>query len=442
MMATLLIIDDDTSYCQLLVRLVSREGYRVLEANNMTSGLRLLEREEVQVVLSDVYMPDGNGVELTKAIKSKFPCIEVIVMTSLGRIVDGVNAIKNGAFDYLEKDSTSVHLIPQLSKAVEKSFLQERIQSLESSLSEKHNFSNIIGESVLLNKAKDLAAKVALTDASVLLLDQTGTGKEVFAQAIHYGSHRKLKPFIAVNCSSFGKEILESELFGHKAGAFTGALKDKRGHLDEAKGGTLFLDEIGDMDILLQAKLLRVLETKEYYRVGDAKPSCADVRIIAATNRNLEGESEKGIFRSDLFYRISGFQINLPSLNERENDIVLLSHFFIKELSARMNKPLPIAHKGFLEALRQHYWKGNIRELRNVIERALIISSGQLTIDDLPAEFSSERSTACICDLSRVEKQHIIKTLEYTKGNKAKAASLMSIGLTTLYAKLKEYQLS
>ena len=214
-------------------------------------------------------------------------------MTSEGSIGDGVMAIKNGAFDYLEKDNAGSKLIPLLNKAVEKSTLQMRIQSLESSLTDKHNWASIIGESAPVARAKELAAKVALTDATVLLLGPTGTGKEVFAQAIHYAGKRKLKPFVAVNCSSFGKEILESELFGHKAGAFTGAVKDKRGYLEEANSGTLFLDEIGDMNIGLQAKLLRVLESREYYRVGEAKPTKADVRIIAATNRNLEHESER-----------------------------------------------------------------------------------------------------------------------------------------------------
>jgi two-component system NtrC family response regulator len=273
-----------------------------------------------------------------------------------------------------------------------------------------------------------------------LLLGETGTGKEFFAQAIHEGSRRALKPFVAVNCSAFGKDILESELFGYKAGAFTGAFKDKRGLFEEANEGTIFLDEIGEMNIDLQAKLLRVLETSEFYRLGDSKPSRVNVRVIAASNRNLKDEIEKGHFRPDLFYRLSVFLIHLPSLNERAEDIAPIAHYFINFFALKMNKPEPIMSDAFLKALQQHSWKGNTRELKNVLERAVILADKELLPQDLPFDFSSY-SSKFVFDLAEVEKQHIQKILKHTGGNKTEAARLMNIGLTTLYRKLQDYKM-
>ena len=249
------------------------------------------------------------------------------------------------------------------------------------------------------------------------------------------------KPFVAVNCSALGKEILESELFGHKAGAFTGALKDKRGLLEEANEGTIFLDEIGEMHIDLQAKLLRVLETSEFYRVGDAKTTKVNVRIIAATNRNLREESEQGHFRLDLYYRLSVFQIHLPSLNERIEDIEAIAPYFIKVFAGKMNKPVPAMSAEFLNALKKHHWKGNTSELKNVIERALILSDGALSPSSLPFDFASASSSPFVYNLEEVEKMHILKVLQLTGGNKTEAASKMNIALATLYRKIKDYQL-
>lgn len=413
----------------------------MLDAENATLGLKQMQKEDVRVVLSDVNLPDANGVELVQTIKAKYPFAEIIVITSFGTIEDGVKSIKNGAFDYLVKGQDNQKIIPLLNKAIEKSRLQHRIQQLEKKISEKFSFDNIIGISSSIQKAKDLAGKVAQTDATVLLLGETGTGKEIFAQSIHEAGSRKLMPFVAVNCSAFGKEILESEIFGHKAGSFTGALKDKKGLLEEANGGTIFLDEVGEMNIDLQAKLLRVLETQQFYKVGDSKPTAVNVRIIAATNRNLQNEAEKGNFRLDLFYRLSVFQISLPSLAERPDDMEMLALHFIKVYSDRMNKPVPKLNKDFLQALKKHPWKGNIRELKNVIERALILSEGELHAELLPFDFSETAGTAHSFDLAEIEKQHIRKVLRHTNKNKTEAARLMNIGLTTLYRKIQEYKL-
>jgi two-component system, NtrC family, response regulator len=441
MKATVLIIDDEAKLRGLLSRIISLEGFQVHEAGDIKTGMKMLDKAEVQVVLSDVKLPDGNGVDLTREIKSKYPCIEVIVLTAFGTIADGVNAIKNGAFDYLVKGDDNERIIPLLNKAIEKAQLQFRISQLEKKVADKYSFKNILGTSKAIQQAKDLAAKVALTDTTVLLLGETGTGKEVFAQSIHEAGHRKQKPFIAVNCSALGKEILESELFGHKAGAFTGALKDKRGLLEEANEGTIFLDEIGEMNIDLQAKLLRVIETSEFYRVGDAKTTKVNVRIIAATNRNLREESEKGNFRLDLFYRLSVFQIHLPSLNERVDDIEVLAQYFIRLFADKMNKQVPAMSDEFLQALKKHHWKGNTRELKNVIERSVILSDSALQPASLPFDFSSSASSPFVYNLEEVEKQHIQKVLQLTQGNKTEAAHRMNIALATLYRKIKDYKL-
>jgi len=273
-----------------------------------------------------------------------------------------------------------------------------------------------------------------------LLLGETGTGKEVFAQAIHYESHRKSKPFVALNCSAFPKDLLESELFGHAEGAFTGASKSKKGLIEEAHDGTLFLDEIGEMNIDLQSKLLRVLETGDFYRVGESKSRHVNVRFIAATNRDIEKEAEGGTFRKDLYYRLSVFAISLPALRDRKDDIILLAKYFIKHFSLKTNKQEPSITKSFIKTLEHHPWKGNIRELKNVIERSVILCDGELTEAILPSDFVTDENSN-VFELSSVEKTHIKKVLAHTGGNKTQSAKLLGIGLTTLYQKIKDYNL-
>ena len=308
-------------------------------------------------------------------------------------------------------------------------------------------FDTVLGHSRGLQQVIQLARKVAVTDVPVLLTGETGTGKEVFAQAIHNGSARAKQPFVAINCSAFSKELLESEIFGHKAGAFTGALKDKKGLFEEANNGTIFLDEIGEMAFELQAKLLRILETGEYIKIGDTKPTHVNVRIIAATNRNLTEEIKAGRFREDLFYRLSVFQVHLPALRERTGDIRILATAFAKSFSEKLSYTVNEMTPAFLEALEQQPWKGNIRELRNVIERSLIVcEGGRLDICDLPLEIQnthyecSDDSVGSF-ELAAMERRHIARVLEYTKGNKTEAARLLKIGLTTLYRKIEEYKI-
>lgn len=440
MKPSVLIVDDEATLRKLLARIIELEGYQVYEAASLKEAGKILD-ESVQVVISDVKLPDGNGVEFTAKVKKEFPAIEVIVLTAHGTIADGVKAIKNGAFDYLTKGDHQDKIIPLLHKASEKSLLQQKIISLESKLQHKYGFETIIGEHKHIKQAIDLARRVAGTDTNVLLLGETGTGKEVFAQAIHYESHRKAKPFIAVNCSAFAKDLLENELFGHAEGAFTGANKAAKGYLEEAHEGTLFLDEIGEMNIDLQAKLLRVIETGEFYRVGESKLRRVNVRFIAATNRNLAVESERGTFRSDLYYRLSVFSITLPALRERKQDIRALADFFIRQFSLKINRKMPMVSAGFMKALEGHAWKGNIRELKNIIERSVILADEELFESVLPSDFMTDQDSESL-DLASVEKHHIRKVLGIANGNKTQAAKLLGIGLTTLYQKLKDFNLS
>jgi len=448
-MSKILIIDDEVQIRTLLTRMMELEGYDVCQAGDCRAALKQLELQNPDVVLCDVFLPDGNGVDLVLAIKKAAPNVEVILLTAHGNIPDGVQAIKNGAFDYITKGDDNNKIIPLISRAVEKARMNVRLEKLEKKVGQTYSFDSILGESKVLKDAVSLAQKVSGTDVPVLLTGETGTGKEVFAQAIHYSSKRARQNFVAVNCSSFSKELLESEMFGHKAGSFTGALKDKKGLFEEANNGTIFLDEIGEMAFELQAKLLRILETGEYIKIGDTKPTRVNVRIIAATNRNLSQEIVAGRFREDLFYRLSVFQIHLPPLRERAGDIRLLAKAFIKSFAEQLARPVVEIAPAFLEALDSQPWKGNIRELRNVIERSMIVcESGYLDIADLPFDIQnahyehSNDSSPGSFELSAMERRHIARVLEYTRGNKTEAARLLKIGLTTLYRKIEEYKIS
>ncbi|WP_300674757.1 sigma-54 dependent transcriptional regulator [Soonwooa sp.] len=446
-MTRILIVDDEEKIRTLLARLLGLEGFDVVPVSNLKAAAKRLELDDIDVVVCDVKLPDGSGVDFSKLVKSQYPATELILLTAFGNIPDGVQAIKNGAFDYITKGDDNNKIIPLVYKAAEKVKLNRRILQLERQLGNQQSFDSIVGESRLLKSAIDSAKKVATTDATVLLTGETGTGKEVFAQAIHNASPRSKQNFIAVNCSAFSKELLENELFGHKAGAFTGAVKDAKGIFEEANNGTVFLDEIGEMPLDLQAKLLRVLESGEFLKVGDTKPTKVDVRIIAATNRNLQQEIESANFREDLFYRIAVFQISLPSLRDRVADIPALARFFLSKFASKSTKHITSISPEYLEALQKHNWKGNIRELRNIIERSVILTDGsELMLESLPLDFivnsaSNKENELSEFSMANIEKQHIQKILKFTKGNKAEAARLMEIGIATLYRKIEEYQL-
>lgn len=445
-MKKILLIDDEEKLRKLMARIIELERMEVFQAEDATTGLKLLEKQDFDVVICDVRLPDANGVDLVPRIKKIKPLVEIILLTAYGNIPDSVQAIKNGAFDYITKGDDNNRIIPLVYRALEKVELSKRVSQLEQRIEQKYSFDNIIGKSTPILSAIEMARKVAQTEATVLLTGETGTGKEIFAQAIHYGSQRKNKPFVAINCSAFSKELLESEFFGHKAGAFTGALKDKKGLFEEAHDGTIFLDEIGEMPVDLQAKILRVIETKEFLKIGETKPQKIDVRIIAATNRILEKEIDADRFRRDLFYRLSVFQIHLPPLRERVSDIKLFVNEFVNQFATKSNKRINTVSPDYLKLLEQNSWKGNIRELRNVIERSVILTADDtLSIDTLPLEIqypdtdSSDLATAMA--LSDIERMHIEKILDYTQGNKAEAARILKIGIATLYRKIEGYKL-
>ncbi len=446
-MNTVLIIDDEEKLRSLLARIIRLEGFTVTEAGNIKIARKAIEKDEPEIILCDVKLPDGNGIDFIKEIKTKHALPEIILLTAYGNIPDGIQAMKNGAFDYIVKGNDNDKVIPLLNKAIEKVELKKKIASLEKQVGKKYTFESIIGNSSSIQQSIQLAKKVAPGNTTVLLLGETGTGKEVFAQAIHNAGDRAGKTFMALNCSAFSKELLESEIFGHKAGAFTGALKDKKGLIEEADSGTLFLDEIGEMPFELQAKLLRVLETNEFIKVGDTHVTKVDVRIIAATNRDLEQEVKELKFREDLYYRLNVFTIVLPPLRERQKDIPALAEYYLKVFAAKTNIAITGMDKQFLEQLQKHEWKGNIRELKNIMERAVILANTpQLTIENLPLEMQVMPGNAftgnSIFDMAVMEKNHIQKVLLYVKGNKTEAAKLLNIGLTTLYRKIEEYGIS
>ncbi|HCS21836.1 MAG TPA: sigma-54-dependent Fis family transcriptional regulator [Bacteroidetes bacterium] len=441
----ILIVDDEDDLRNLMARVLELEDFTVYTASTPAQAFNILENKPVEVVVSDVRLEVANGLDLIPEYKQKKPFAEIIMLTAYGNIPDGVNSIKRGAFDYLTKGDDNIRIVPVVEKALEKARISTQLFKLEAD-TPVTGFDAVIGESPALKSAIKLATRVAGSDLSVLLTGETGTGKEVFANAIHHASKRNKKPFMALNCSALGKELLESELFGHVKGSFTGATGDKTGFFEAAAGGTLFLDEIGEMSLDLQAKLLRVLETSMYYMVGSTKEKKADVRIIAATNRDLLTEAEAGNFRLDLYYRLSTFVVELPPLNKRGDDVIILAEYFVKQAAGRMGMAVPKFSKALINALKQHAWKGNLRELKNVMERALILcDSGELDVELLPQDFNGGHGGAALVrpnatvDLASLEKDHIANMLAFTGGNKTRTADILGIGIATLYRKIQEY---
>ncbi|RZL50730.1 MAG: sigma-54-dependent Fis family transcriptional regulator [Pedobacter sp.] len=433
---SLLIIDDEKKLCDLLARILELEGYQVHKAYTGTDGLNILKTQDISVVLCDVKLPDYNGIDLVGLIKQQRPSIQVINLTAYGTIADSVSAMKNGAYDYITKGDDNDKIIPLVAKAFEAA--KKTPNSLNQPLNAPRGFEKIVGNSKAITNAISLARKVAPSEANVLLLGETGTGKEVFANAIHQSSKHATNVLLAINCSAISAELLESELFGYKKGAFTGALQDKKGLLEQADRGTLFLDEIGDMPLHMQAKILRVLEDGTFIKIGDLQPKKVSVRIIAATHKDLTKEVEKGNFREDLFYRLSVFTLHLPALREREQDIILLAEYFINRFASKKVEISDELKNVFLA----HLWKGNIRELKNTIERALILNEGStLTISLLPSNFGLTQSDNNNMDMASIEEKHIKKVLAYTSGNKTETARLLGIGLATLYRKMEQYDI-
>lgn len=459
---TILIVEDEENLRSLLSKILSLEGFKVFQAGDVAAAKDILEKETIYLVVTDVMLPDTNGIEFTKFVKKEYPLTEVVVLTAFGNIKDGVKAMKLGAFDYLTKGDGDERLPYIANKAIEKAALHRKLYEVDFRPDVRSNFNKIIGNSSPVKRMKDLASKVAVTDTTVLLLGETGTGKELLAEAIHLSSRRRKGPFITINCAAIPKDLQESELFGHKKGAFTGASTDKKGFFEVADRGTIFLDELGEMSPELQAKLLRAIENKVFNRVGDTSPIPVDIRIIAATNRDLINE-DNSEFRRDLYYRLSTFTIDLPPLRERPEDIDPIALHFLKDYTTAIGKGMIDIDPEFLYYLKRYDFPGNIRELKNIVERAVILAEGNyLTAETLPNEVlqrNAQPEVAAVgegissappalqyeadsVDLKSVEQEHILRVLNMVNGNKSEAAKRLDIGLATLYRKLKEYNVS
>ena len=393
-METLLIIDDERNYLLVLEDLLAEEGYEVITADSAEKGLEIVRSSDLDAVVTDMKMPGMDGMALLEHCHAEKPDLPLIMMTAFGSVEKAVEAMRKGAFDYILKPFKNEELKLTIRKAVEHHHLLRQNRYLTQTLEGRYQFSNIIGKSSQMLRIFELIEKVAPAKATVLVTGESGTGKELIARAIHFNSPRRDQPFISVNCGALPENLLESELFGHERGSFTGAVSQRKGRFELAHGGTLFLDEISEMSTPLQVKLLRVLQEMEFERVGGAQTIKVDVRVVAASNRNLRSEVDQGRFRSDLFYRLNVVHVHVPPLRERVDDIPLLVNHFLAKCAQDRPRPLGIDSEA-LRCLIEYPWPGNVRELENVIERSVILSDGErITLRDLPPEFRAPRPTS------------------------------------------------
>lgn len=452
---SVLIVEDDPSLCTSLVSALESASYNVRQAGSALQALEILHTEPFDIILSDLRLPDVEGLSFVAQCRETCPQAALILMTAFGSVECALDAMRAGAYDYISKPFSPDQLILTLRKAAEREKLKAENTALRAAVSQRYNFSNIITKSPAMKRILESVKRLALFNTTVLITGESGTGKELIAQALHHNSPRRGKPFIAINCGAIPENLMESELFGHKRGAFTDATRDKRGLLEEASGGTIFLDEIGEMPLHLQVKILRALQEQHIRRVGDEQNIEIDVRVIAATLRNLEEDVKIGRFRDDLFYRLNVVSFHVPALRERPEDIpVLVQHFMRKHnkrLKLNVNEVSPEAMKCMLG----YSWKGNVRELENSIERALVLTeSGRIDCDSLPPQVraSMERNSEAQQDnpaddnvlsiKQRTREMEIIlirKALAKTGGNRTRAAKILEISHRALLYKLKEY---
>ena len=444
----ILVTEDDARTRESLSRVMTRAGYRTLTAADGAEALVLLERETVDVVLTDLKMPGIDGISLLERLRARSPETIVIILTAFGTVDHAVEAMKKGAYDFLTKPINLDKVDLLLQHALEARRLVRENRELKLRLRETAGLKHLLGQSAAMQRLREIVQQVAATDAAALILGETGTGKELVAHGIHYGSARADRPFVKVSCAALPEGLLESELFGHERGAFTGARERRKGRFELAHGGTLFLDEVGDMSPPTQAKLLRVLQEQEFERVGGSQTVRIDVRLIAATNRDLEDLVAEGTFREDLYYRLNVVSIHVPSLRERAEDIPALTAHFLRMSADRWGKPVPEVTVDALALLCRYSWPGNVRELQHVAESMLVFSKGgPITAADLPpAVRGGERSVepgarGSSASLRELERQAIARTLVATGGNKRKASEILGIGLKTLYRKIQEFGL-
>jgi two-component system response regulator HydG len=439
-----LVVDDDASNRESLVRIFEREGLEALTACDGREALDLLRKRRISVVLTDLMMPGLTGLELLRAARAVSPETEFILMTAFGTVETAVEAMKEGAWDFVTKPFKRIQIVRAVRRALDQRSLVMENQALRAELQEARRDRSIIGNALVMRSALDLARQVAASRATVMLLGESGTGKELFARAIHQWSERAARPFIALNCAALPESLLEAELFGHEKGAFTGAQARRQGRFELAHGGTLFLDEVAEMSPQVQVKLLRVLQEGEFERVGGSQTIKVDARIVAATNKHLEGEVEAGRFREDLFYRLNVIQLALPPLRARRDDIPLLAQHFLERFAMRNQKRINGITTEAVAALQAWSWPGNVRELENLMERAVVLCRSEVIgLEDLPTmmrehvpEQQRSLSFAIGTPLDEIERAMIRETLRFTRGDKRLAAQLLGIAIRTIYRKL------
>jgi DNA-binding NtrC family response regulator len=444
---TILVVDDDPDIREVLKDRLESLGYNVFAGASGVEALELLEKQNPQIVLMDIEMPEMSGLEALKEIRKRQIDITVVMITAHGTIERAVEAIRQGAYDFIPKPFEPDHIALIVQRALERERLKRGVEVLSDQVGERYRL--IQGKSAKMAEAIDLAKKSATSRSTVLLLGESGTGKEIFARSIHEWSERSAEPFIAINCVGLSKELLESELFGHEKGAFTGAHQLKKGRIELSHGGTVFLDEIGDISAEIQTKLLRFLQEREFERVGGIKPVRVDVKVIAATNRDLAGAVKEGRFRTDLYYRLNVIPISLPPLRERREDIPDLARFFMQRFSLETKKNFNEIGQDALDRLVAYDWPGNVRELANVIERAVVLGRGpKINLDEIPTTMVSTDSTARSLGLLYSEnveayrRQLILKALSEAKGNRAAAAKALGLQRTYLSRLIKTLHIS
>ena len=446
----ILVVDDEDIIRESLSFILKKEGYAVAEAENGKIAYEKLLEETFDLVISDLEMPGMKGIQLLEEAKKLNVQAPFIIVTAYGSLDTAITALRSGASDYILKPLEFDELLLKVRRIFEirRLLLENRI--LRNEIQRNYDFQNFVGKSEAIKKIYDMIETVAETDSTVLITGSSGTGKELVARALHFKSRRKDKSFIAVNCGAISENLIESELFGHKKGAFTGAISDKEGLVKAADGGILFLDEISELPLQLQVKFLRVLQQREYTPVGTTLALPVNVRFVASTNRNLRDEIKAGAFREDLFYRLNVIEINLPSLKEREEDIPMLADHFLNKYRKEMNRNIKGIDPEAMRALVNYEWRGEVRELENIIERAVIFCKTDfITVKDLPEIF---RKAANFSDFSklgslevsvrRFEKEYILKALDSNEFNKEKTAEMLQVGLSTLYRKLKELDIT